>query len=145
VEPIDDTDRRIVKILRDNARATFHELGEAVGLTGPAVFQRVKKLEEEGIITGYHAAVNPEALGRPLAAFLVVSPPAGKADGPPWNAMPAVVACYQLIDGDVLLVGAFAGLDDLADHVLGLRARGCQVRTHVAHGAGFARGNPLGV
>ena len=132
-------------MLRDDARATFQELGNAVGLTAPAVYQRVKKLEDVGVITGYHAAVDAAALGRPVTALIQVVPPAGiGADNPSWRAAPAFVAGFQLVDGEVVFLGRFTGLDDLAAHVRALRDAGCQVRTQIAQSTAFVRGNPLG-
>ncbi len=143
---LDTIDHRLVSILREDARATFQELGNAVGLTAPGAYQRVKKLEAEGVITGYHAAVDPAALGRPLTAFMLVVPPAGvDVDDPPsWITAQAFVAGFQLVSGDLVLLGKFSGLDDLADQVGALRAAGCQVRTQIAQSTAFVRGNPLG-
>ena len=142
---MDMIDSRILNILRDDARATFQELGNAVGLTAPAVYQRVKKLEDVGVITGYHAAVDAAALGRPVTALIQVVPPAGiGADNPSWRAAPAFVAGFQLVDGEVVFLGRFTGLDDLAAHVRALRDAGCQVRTQIAQSTAFVRGNPLG-
>jgi Lrp/AsnC family transcriptional regulator, leucine-responsive regulatory protein len=60
---MDETDRKLLAALRTNARSTFAELARQVGLSPPAVHERVGKLEASGVITGYHAAVAPEALG----------------------------------------------------------------------------------
>jgi Lrp/AsnC family leucine-responsive transcriptional regulator len=60
---VDAIDRRLVEALRANGRATYAELARLVGLSAPAVHERVGKLESGGVITGYHAAVAPEALG----------------------------------------------------------------------------------
>ena len=142
---VDTIDRRIVSILRENARATFQELGKAVGLTAPGAYQRVKKLEDEGVITGYHAAVDQAAMGRPLTALMLVVPPAGVgADDPSWRTAQAFVAGFQLVGGDVVFLGNFTGLDDLADHVGALRASGCQVRTQIAQSTTFVKGHRLG-
>ena len=54
---------KILEALQQNARMTFAELGRKVGLSTPAVAERVHRLEEAGIITGYHAAVDPACLG----------------------------------------------------------------------------------
>jgi Lrp/AsnC family leucine-responsive transcriptional regulator len=67
---MDDVDRRLLAALRGNGRATFAELGRSVGLSAPAVHERVGKLEASGVITGYHAAVAPEALGNPMTALI---------------------------------------------------------------------------
>jgi len=67
---VDDLDRILIEELRANARATFAELGRAVGLSAPAAHDRVNKLETSGVITGYHAAVAPAALGLGVSALI---------------------------------------------------------------------------
>jgi Lrp/AsnC family transcriptional regulator, leucine-responsive regulatory protein len=69
---MDAVDRAILDALRANARATFTELARAVGLSAPAVHERVGKLESAGVITGYHAAVAPESLGYSMSALVGV-------------------------------------------------------------------------
>lgn len=69
---MDAVDRSILDALRANARATFAELAREVGLSAPAVHERVGKLEAQGVITGYHAAVAPEALGYSMSALVGV-------------------------------------------------------------------------
>lgn len=59
--------------LQRNARETWAALGQAVGVTGPAVAERVRKLEERGVIRGYTALVDPEAVGYALLAFIEVT------------------------------------------------------------------------
>ncbi len=60
---LDPISWKILEALQQNARITFAELGRKVGLSTPAVAERVHRLEEAGIITGYHAAVDPSRLG----------------------------------------------------------------------------------
>lgn len=67
---MDATDRLLLDALRANARATYAELARAVGLSAPAVHERVAKLEAAGVITGYHAAIAPEALGYAMNALI---------------------------------------------------------------------------
>jgi Lrp/AsnC family leucine-responsive transcriptional regulator len=69
---MDAVDRSILDALRANARATYAELAREVGLSAPAVHERVGKLEAQGIITGYHAAVAPESLGYSMSALVGV-------------------------------------------------------------------------
>src|ERR1700712_5031034 len=69
---MDAVDRSILDALRANARATFAELAREVGLSAPAVHERVGKLEAQGVITGYHAAVAPESLGYSMSALVGV-------------------------------------------------------------------------
>ncbi|MCP4360546.1 MAG: Lrp/AsnC family transcriptional regulator [Chloroflexi bacterium] len=67
---IDDTDRQILMLLQDNARLSNAAVAEQVGLTASTVFERIKKLEKRGIIKKYVALVDPEALGKPITAFI---------------------------------------------------------------------------
>ena len=73
---IDSYDTRILAELQSDARISMSELGRRVHLSQPAVAERVKKLEISGVITGYHAAVNPALLGYGIRAFVRV----GRAD-----------------------------------------------------------------
>ncbi len=59
----------ILRALEDNARISFAELGRKVGLSAPAISDRVRKMEEAGIIVGYHARVNPSKMGNPVIAY----------------------------------------------------------------------------
>src|SRR3712207_4448934 len=74
-ERMDLTDAKIIEILQDNGRISMKDLGIAVGLTSPAVSERVKRLEEAGIISGYKAIINPDSMGRTIKAFINVSLP----------------------------------------------------------------------
>ncbi len=69
----DDIDVRILSLLQDNGRMTNVELAERVGLTAPPCLRRVRALEQQGAITGYHAALDPAALGYNLTVFAMVS------------------------------------------------------------------------
>lgn len=67
---MDAVDRKLLDALRANARSTYAELARIVGLSAPAVHERVAKLEASGVITGYHAAIAPEALGYSMNALI---------------------------------------------------------------------------
>jgi Lrp/AsnC family leucine-responsive transcriptional regulator len=67
---VDSVDRKLLDALRANARATYAELARVVGLSAPAVHERVAKLEAGGVITGYHAAIAPESLGYAMNALV---------------------------------------------------------------------------
>ncbi len=69
---MDDADRRIVDLLQRNARTTQSELAKAVGLSQPAVAERIKKLEERGVIVRYTARVDAAELGVDVTAFIGV-------------------------------------------------------------------------
>ena len=67
---LDDTSWQILQALQDDARLSFAELGRRIGLSPPAVTERVHKMEEAGIITGYRAQVNAQKIGLPLMAMI---------------------------------------------------------------------------
>ncbi|HVX22312.1 MAG TPA: Lrp/AsnC family transcriptional regulator [Acidimicrobiales bacterium] len=67
---LDETDLTIVELLLENARRTYGDIGQRVGLSAPAVKRRVDRLEEVGVITGYTAVVDHDLLGQPLEAFI---------------------------------------------------------------------------
>lgn len=70
----DAVDQRIVREVSLNARATLAELSAAVGLSVSAVQGRLRRLEARGVITGYRASIDPEAVGKPLSAFIEITP-----------------------------------------------------------------------
>lgn len=69
---MDQTDLKILHYLQKNSRSTMKEIGENVGLTSPAVSERIRKLEDDGAILGYHAHINPLRLGNNISAFVEV-------------------------------------------------------------------------
>ena len=72
---LDNTGWRILEELQQNARLTFNELGRRVSLSAPAAAERVRRMEEARIITGYSARVNPETVGLPLTAYVRIEVP----------------------------------------------------------------------
>jgi Lrp/AsnC family leucine-responsive transcriptional regulator len=104
---VDETDRKLLEVLHANARASFAELGQAVGLSAPSVHARVKRLERTGVIRGYRVVVDPALLGFPLGAFVAVS----QASGYHWEdlerafaAMPEVEECHSVTGEDSYLL-----------------------------------------
>jgi Lrp/AsnC family leucine-responsive transcriptional regulator len=71
---VEEIDRRIVALLARNGRMSFTDLAKEAGLSVSAVHQRVRRLETEGVITGYAAWWDPEQVGLPLTAFVSVKP-----------------------------------------------------------------------
>ncbi|MEV4253757.1 Lrp/AsnC family transcriptional regulator [Spirillospora sp. NPDC049652] len=67
---MDQTDQRIIDELQQDGRLSFNRLAARVNLSPPAVAERVRRLEESGVITGYRAEVDPAAVGLPLTAFV---------------------------------------------------------------------------
>lgn len=71
---LEATDRKILELLARDGRMSFTDLGKATELSTSAVHQRVKRLEQRGLITGYGATVDHDQLGRPLTAFISITP-----------------------------------------------------------------------
>jgi Lrp/AsnC family transcriptional regulator, leucine-responsive regulatory protein len=69
---IDTLDERILSELQENGRLTMKALAERVGLSSPAMIERVRRLEERGVLAGYRAIVDPAAIGRPLTALISI-------------------------------------------------------------------------
>src|SRR5512143_3248580 len=69
---LDDIDRHILVLLQEDCRTAYARIGEQVGLSAPAVLERIKKREAAGVITGYHAALDARALGLDVTAFIGV-------------------------------------------------------------------------
>jgi Lrp/AsnC family transcriptional regulator, leucine-responsive regulatory protein len=121
---MDDIDRRILHVLQRDARTTHAALAQAVGLSAPAVFERVRKLEQQGIIQGYGARVNAAALGKPLTAFvrLTVAYDERHAAGVAWLRDDAdVLECYSVAGEDCYVlktrVDSPAGLERLNQRI----------------------------
>jgi Lrp/AsnC family leucine-responsive transcriptional regulator len=75
-QQLDDTNKQLIEALLDDARLSLAELGRRVGLTAPAVGERLARLEQAGVIRGYHADVDPRALGLELSVVLRIRPAA---------------------------------------------------------------------
>jgi Lrp/AsnC family leucine-responsive transcriptional regulator len=71
---LDDISWQLLQALQENARLSFSELGRRVGLTPPAVAERVRRLEEVGVIVGYRVELNVKRLGLPLTAIIRLAP-----------------------------------------------------------------------
>ena len=103
---LDATNLRILEELQADARLTMAELGRRVSLSPPAVAERVQRLERAGVISGYHAAVDPKAVGYPVAAVVRVRPASRQLHKIPEVAreLPEVVECYRITGEDCFFV-----------------------------------------
>lgn len=112
---LDPVDRAILAALADDARVTMAELARTVGLSAPSVAERVRRLEEAGVITGYRAVVSPSALGLPIAAWLRIRPVPGELERVAGiiRDIPEIVECDRVTGEDCFL--ARAHLRSLAD------------------------------
>ena len=123
---MEDLDRRIVDLLRSDGRMSYTDLGKAMGLSTSAVHQRVRRLEERGVIKGYAAIVDHTALDLPLTAFVSITPldPAAPDDIPDrLREMSELEACHSVAGSENYIlkvrVGAPGDLEDLLARIRG--------------------------
>jgi Lrp/AsnC family transcriptional regulator, leucine-responsive regulatory protein len=96
---LEDVDRLICQLLAADGRMSFTDLGKKTGLSTSAVHQRVKRLEQRGVIRGYGAAIDLRAVGLPLTAFISIRPidPSQPDDSPDrLSGIPEIEACYSV-------------------------------------------------
>ncbi|WP_053202167.1 Lrp/AsnC family transcriptional regulator [Jiangella muralis] len=117
---MEDIDRKIVALLMRDGRMSYTDLGKSTGLSTSAVHQRVRRLEERGVIRGYSVVVDHEAVGLPLTAFISIKPidPSQADDSPDRLAgVPEIEACYSVAGDESYIlkvrVGRPADLEDL--------------------------------
>jgi len=104
---VEETDRAIVAALAADGRLSYTDLAEKVGLSVSAVHQRVRRLEQRGIIRGYTARLDYEALGLSLTAFVAIRPidPSQPDDAPDRLAsLPQIESCYSVAGEDFYLL-----------------------------------------
>ena len=96
---VEEIDRQILGLLARDGRMSFTDLGKATGLSTSAVHQRVRRLEQRGVIRGYAAVIDADAVGLPLTAFISVTPldPSAPDDVPDRLAeLPEIEACHSV-------------------------------------------------
>jgi Lrp/AsnC family transcriptional regulator, leucine-responsive regulatory protein len=103
---LDDTGWRILRALQENARISFSELGLRVGLSSPAVAERVRRLEDAGIIKGYHAEIDTSKVGYPITAIIRMQVQGERCTrfSPSVQDIPEVLECYRLTGSDSLVM-----------------------------------------
>jgi Lrp/AsnC family transcriptional regulator, leucine-responsive regulatory protein len=99
---VEDIDRRIVLLLAADGRMSYTDIGRATGLSTSAAHQRVRRLEQRGIIRGYSAVVDLSAVGLPLTAFVSIKPidPSSPDDAPERLAALAQIEACHSVAGD---------------------------------------------
>ncbi|GHO83822.1 Lrp/AsnC family transcriptional regulator [Dictyobacter formicarum] len=104
---LDETGWSLLRELQQNARLSYSELGQRVGLTSPAVADRMRKMEEAGIITGYRAQINLPRLGLPILAIIRLGSFAGQdcnRVATRVSQIPEVLECYRVTGSDSVVV-----------------------------------------
>jgi Lrp/AsnC family leucine-responsive transcriptional regulator len=101
-EAVDQVNRRLLTELQDDGRLSLAELGRRVGLSAPAVAERLQRLEDDGVVSGYRALVDPRALGLSLSAVVRIRPNARQLPkvAALARATPEVVECHRITGED---------------------------------------------
>jgi Lrp/AsnC family transcriptional regulator, leucine-responsive regulatory protein len=120
---LDEIALKLLEELQKNARASYAELGRRTGLSPSATAERLRRLEDAGIIRGYRADVDPASLGLGILAFIRMT-----ADGPQYRRLMAFVdeceqirECYHVTGGDALAMKVLvASIEDLENLIMKL-------------------------
>jgi Lrp/AsnC family leucine-responsive transcriptional regulator len=107
---LDETGRKLLSVLQENARLSYAELGRRIGLSPAATAERLKRLEDAGVITGYRVDIDREALGLPILAIIRMS-----CDGARYRpflkavkGFRNVVECHHVAGGDAFILKVVA-------------------------------------
>ena len=123
---LEATDRRILELLATDGRMSFTDLGKATGLSTSAVHQRVKRLEQRGLILGYGATIDHAEVGLPLTAFISIRPidPSQPDDSPErLREIPEIESCWSVAgEESYILKIRVATPSDLEDLLARVRA-----------------------
>ena len=127
VEPeIDDVNRRLLAELQEEGRLSLAELGRRIGLSPPAVAERLSRLERAGVVAGYRAEIDPRALGLALTAIVRVRPSPGQLANVAALAQrtPEVVECHRVTGEDCFVMTAHVRdvghLEEVIDHFVAI-------------------------
>jgi Lrp/AsnC family transcriptional regulator, leucine-responsive regulatory protein len=110
----------LLRLLRDDPRMSVSEMARQVGMSAPAVRERIQRLEEAGVIQGYRLVIDPRALGFPLAVFVRVRPMPGKLPKIAELAasLPQVVECHRITGEDCFIMKVYLDSLDNLDQIL---------------------------
>ncbi len=120
---IDDTDWIILYELQKDARIKFTELGALVGLSAPATAERVRKMEDLGIITGYRVEIDRKKIGLPITAWIRLSTPKERSArlSEKLKGIPEIIECSRVAGPDSFVmkisVTSMEHLENLLDHL----------------------------
>jgi Lrp/AsnC family transcriptional regulator, leucine-responsive regulatory protein len=121
---LDKIDARLLQLLAADARMTVADLARKVRLSAPSVAERMKRLEDAGVIEGYAARINPQALGLKLAAWLRIRPIPGQLQkvADILRGLPAIIECDRVTGEDCFIarahVRSIAELEKLIDRII---------------------------
>jgi Lrp/AsnC family transcriptional regulator, leucine-responsive regulatory protein len=141
---LDDVNLRLLKELESDGRLGIAELGRRIGMSAPAVGERVQRLERAGVIRGYRAELDPAALGFPVAAVVRIRPSPGQLQRIPEIAReaPEVGECYRITGEDCYLLRLHLRSIDELEEVLDRFTPYGQTTTSIIHSTPVARRGP---
>jgi Lrp/AsnC family leucine-responsive transcriptional regulator len=145
-EPLDEANLKLLAELQADGRLSFAELGRRVGLSPPAVAERVARLEETGVITGYRAEVDPRALGLTLGAVVRIRPAPRELHKVAELAQrtPEIVECHRITGEDCYFMKAWVRDVDHLEEVIDQFAVYGQTTTSIMQKSPV-KGRPLSV
>ena len=137
---VDTTDLALLGELQGDARVSLAELGRRVGLSPPAVAERLQRLEQEQVILGYHAELNPRALGLALSAVIRVRPLPRQLHqvGDLARRTPEVVDCRRITGDDCYIMTAHVRTIEHLEEVIDRFAAHGQTTTSIVQSAPVA-------
>jgi Lrp/AsnC family transcriptional regulator, leucine-responsive regulatory protein len=141
---LDEVNLRVLEELRAEGRIGMAELGRRIGMSAPAVAERVQRLERAGVIAGYHADLDPAMLGFPVAAIVRIRPAPGQLTRIPEVARetPEVVECYRITGEDCFLIKLYLRAIDELEEVLDRFTPYGLTTTSIIHSAPVPRRGP---
>ena len=141
---LDEVNRRLLQELQSEGRIGMAELGRRIGMSAPAVAERVQRLERAGVIAGYHAEIDPVKLGFPVAAIVRIRPAPGQLRRIPEVARetPEVVECYRVTGEDCFLIKLYLRAIDELEELLDRFTPYGLTTTSIIHSAPVARRGP---
>lgn len=117
---LDATNMRLLREMQCDPRVTMAELGRRVGMSSPAVTERIRRLEDAGIILGYRLDLDPTTLGLPLTAYIRIRPDPGQLPkvAALARSVPEVVECHRITGEDCFILKVHFPAMDQLDRIL---------------------------
>ena len=141
---LDEVNLRLLEELQADGRVGLAELGRRVGMSAPAVADRVQRLERAGVIVGYRAEIDPRAIGYPVSAVVRIRPAPGQLQRIPEVARdtPEVAECYRITGEDCYLIRLHLRAIDELEELLDRFTPYGQTTTSIIHSAPVPRRGP---
>ncbi|GAB4125379.1 MAG: Lrp/AsnC family transcriptional regulator [Roseiflexaceae bacterium] len=117
---LDSVSWKILQLLQEDARRSYRQIGQAIGMSAPAVAERVRRMEEQGIIRGYHALVDPKRLGMHVQALMRIGGIGERSEAFTnlISAMPEVLECYRVTGSDSYLMRVITPSIEQLEHLI---------------------------